>query len=122
MPDNRDVTTESESCLFCKIAAKKIPSTIVHEDDELVGFRDISPQAPSHVLFIPKKHISAVTAMESTDAELVGKLIAAAGRFAREGNLGDFRLVVNNGPGAGQSVFHIHVHMMAGRPFAWPPG
>ena len=113
-----------EECLFCRIANKEIPATIVYEDEEIVAFNDINPVAPVHVLFIPKKHISTFFAMEAGDDVLIGKLHKAAVRVAQ--NLGltekGFRLVANCQRGGGQLVFHLHFHLIAGRPFAWPPG
>lgn len=111
-------------CLFCKIINGDIPSDKVFENNDVLGFNDIGPQAPHHVLFIPKKHISTVNDLEEGDAALVGKLYLAAKQHAA--NLGvaeeGYRLVMNTNAGAGQSVFHIHLHMLAGRPLSWPPG
>lgn len=111
-------------CLFCKIINGEIPSDKVYEDDDVLGFNDISPQAPHHVLFIPKKHISTVNDMQTDDAERVGKLYLAAKQHAAELGVAEdgYRLVVNTNRGAGQTVFHIHLHMLAGRPLTWPPG
>jgi histidine triad (HIT) family protein len=116
------VSEETYNCLFCKIAAKKIPSAIVHDDGDVVAFHDISPKAPTHVLFIPRKHIPSVAAIDDENVAEAGKVLAAVASYARKENLSDFRLVINNGEGAGQSVFHLHVHLLAGRPFDWPPG
>jgi histidine triad (HIT) family protein len=111
-------------CLFCKIVRKEIPATIVHEDDETLAFRDINPVAPTHVLVIPKKHIASLTDATEADGALLGRLLLTARRVAEmEGRTGDgYRVVVNNGLQAGQSVFHVHVHVIAGRAMAWPPG
>jgi len=111
-------------CLFCKIASKQIPSKIVLEDDDLIAFHDVNPQAPTHVLLIPKRHIVGLGEVTPADQDLLGKLLVAARRVAEEtGILGSgFRVVVNSGPHAGQSVFHLHVHVLGGRPMAWPPG
>ena len=111
-------------CLFCKIINGDIPSDKVYEDDDVLGFNDISPQAPNHVLFIPKKHISTVNDMEDGDAALIGKLYLAAKQHAAKLGVADegYRLIVNTNAGAGQTVFHIHLHMLAGRPLTWPPG
>lgn len=111
-------------CLFCKIINGDIPSDKVYEDDDVLGFNDIGPQAPHHVLFIPKKHISTVNDIEDGDAELVGKLYLAAKQHAAKLGVAEegYRLVMNTNAGAGQSVFHIHLHMLAGRPLTWPPG
>lgn len=114
----------AQSCLFCRIAAGEIPAKIVREDEETVAFRDINPQAPTHVLVIPRRHIPSVNVLTSGDAELVGKLFLAAREIAFEEGVADsgYRLVMNTGPGAGQSVDHIHLHLLGGRPLSWPPG
>ena len=111
-------------CLFCKIAAGDIPSEMVYQDDEVVAFKDIRPQAPVHILIIPRKHIAKVAEMEAGDQPLMGKLIYTATRLAREMNISEdgFRLVFNNGENAGQEVFHIHLHLLGGRSMQWPPG
>ena len=111
-------------CLFCKIAGKEIPAKIVFEDDETLAFRDIHPVAPTHVLVIPKKHIVSLTDAQDSDQALLGKLLLTAKRVAElEGRSGEgYRTVLNSGPNAGQSVFHVHIHVIAGRPMAWPPG
>lgn len=111
-------------CLFCKIARKEIPAKIVHEDDDTLAFRDINPVAPTHVLVIPKKHIASLTEAGADDEAILGKLLLAAKRVAEmEGRTADgYRTVVNSGPNAGQTVFHIHVHVLGGRAMAWPPG
>jgi histidine triad (HIT) family protein len=112
------------SCLFCKIVGKEIPATIVAENDDAVAFRDIHPAAPTHVLVIPKKHIASVAEMGDDDAALLGRLVLFASEVAKKEGLHDtgFRLVSNTGPHAGQSVFHLHWHVLGGRPMAWPPG
>jgi len=113
----------NSDCLFCKIASGAIPAAKLYEDTEMLAFRDISPQAPQHFLVIPKKHLRGPGAVAATDAELVGKMIARAGEIARELGIGEgYRLVMNNGAEAGQTVFHIHLHVLGGRPMAWPPG
>lgn len=112
----------AENCLFCKIAAGEIPSTQVYSDESYCAFRDINPGAPTHVLVIPRKHIARVTDADSGDAELLGGLMLIANKIAAQEGLTDFRLTVNCGPLAGQSVFHIHLHLMGGREFSWPPG
>jgi len=111
-------------CIFCKIANGEIPSDRVWEDEQLVAFRDLNPQAPTHILIIPKKHLSTLLEVESEDVELLGRLQIAAVEIARQEGLDDdgFRLVTNCLEGAGQSVFHIHVHLLGGRPLRWPPG
>jgi len=110
-------------CLFCRIVVGEIPADVVHADDELVAFRDIAPKAPVHVLVIPKRHIVSLAECEAADAALLGRLLAATGDIARRLGVGDaFRVAVNSGAGAGQSVFHLHLHVLGGRPFDWPPG
>ncbi|MGD9386247.1 MAG: histidine triad nucleotide-binding protein [Thioalkalispiraceae bacterium] len=111
-------------CLFCKIINGDIPADKVYADDDVLGFNDINPQAPHHVLFIPKKHISTVNELQAGDAELVGKLYLAAKQHAAELGVAEdgYRLVMNTNAGAGQTVFHLHLHMLAGRLFSWPPG
>jgi len=108
--------------IFQKIIDKQLPADIVHEDDRCLAFRDIHPQAPLHVLVIPKKPIPKVADMKAEDEAVVGHLLRVASDIAARENVQDFRLVVNNGAGAGQSVFHLHVHLLGGRPLAWPPG
>ena len=103
-------------CIFCRIVAGEVPARVVRQDEQTLAFRDINPQAPTHVLVIPKRHIRAVNDLEPADAELVGRLFLAA--IASSG----YRLVMNNGPDAGQSVDHIHLHVLGGRHLAWPPG
>ncbi|MCP5143586.1 MAG: histidine triad nucleotide-binding protein [Gammaproteobacteria bacterium] len=109
--------------LFSKIIDREIPADIVYEDDECLAFRDINPQAPTHVLLIPKKPIAMVSEATVADTALLGMLLLKAGDVARQlGCEEAFRLVVNNGAGAGQTVFHLHIHILAGRPLGWPPG
>lgn len=113
----------SVDCLFCKIAAKKIPSKIVYEDPEIFAFEDISPQAPTHILLCPRKHFVSLDDAQAEDQALIGKLHLVAAQLARERNLlAGYRTVFNNGAGAGQSVFHLHLHLLGGRQFRWPPG
>lgn len=109
-------------CLFCKIVAGEIPSRRVFEDDRVFAFEDISPKAPTHLLVVPKKHIARLSDATSEDAPLVGEVATRAAAIARERGLSDYRLVANNGEGAGQSVFHLHFHLLGGRPLSWPPG
>jgi len=111
-------------CLFCKIVEKKIPARVVLEDDEVLAFEDIDPQAPRHVLIVPKKHIATLNDVTAEDEPLVGKLFRAAARIAREGGFADrgWRAVVNVNRDAHQLVFHVHLHVLAGRAFGWPPG
>jgi histidine triad (HIT) family protein len=111
-------------CLFCKIVAREIPSTIVLETDELLAFKDVRPVAPSHALVIPKRHITSLHDAVPADEALLGRLMLAAREVAEKLGLGTsgYRLVVNTGADGGQSVFHVHVHVLGGRPMAWPPG
>jgi len=109
-------------CLFCRIVRREIPAAIVHEDDRALVFKDVHPQAPTHVLVVPKRHIGSLLEATEGDAALLGHLQWTASRFAQSAKLGSFRLVANNGKGAGQSVDHLHYHVLAGRPMEWPPG
>ena len=109
--------------LFKKIIDRKIPADIVYEDDDCLAFRDIHPQAPVHILVVPKKPLPKLVDATDADSILLGHLLLVAGNIARqEGHEDAFRLVINNGADAGQSVFHLHCHILAGRPFGWPPG
>jgi histidine triad (HIT) family protein len=112
------------TCLFCKIASKQIPSRLVFEQDELLAFHDITPVAPTHILVIPKQHIESLNDATEEHQALLGKLLLAARRAAIEAGLGEdgFRVVINTGPNAGQSVLHVHVHVLGGRAMSWPPG
>jgi len=111
-------------CLFCKIISREIPAKVLFEDDDLLAFADIRPVAPTHALVIPKRHIESLNVAASSDAELLGKLLLAARRIAQEAGIAEtgWRAVANTGPQAGQSVFHVHVHVLGGRDMAWPPG
>jgi histidine triad (HIT) family protein len=113
-----------ENCLFCKMASGAIPVQKIYEDDALFAIEDINPVAPMHVLIIPKKHLVNSLELTPDDDQLVGAVYRVAARLARERGMADdgFRIVNNNNAGAGQSVFHIHFHLLAGRGFAWPPG
>ena len=109
--------------LFSKIINREIPADIVHEDDQCLAFRDINPQAPVHVLLIPKKPIARLADALPGDQNLLGHLFLTANRIAVQEGIADaFRLVINNGAGAGQSVFHLHLHILGNRSFTWPPG
>lgn len=110
--------------LFLKIIDREIPADIVYEDDDVLAFRDINPQAPLHVLVIPKKHIRTLNDVASEDEALLGKLVNVARKIARDEGVADegYRVVMNCNRGAGQTVFHIHMHLLGGRPFSWPPG
>jgi histidine triad (HIT) family protein len=109
-----------ENCLFCKIINRKIPAEIVYETDDILAFKDIAPQAPVHILIIPKTHI--ISTNEITDANLPGKLILTATKLAKDLNLEGYRLVFNCNEIAGQTVFHLHCHLLGGRQMHWPPG
>ena len=110
-------------CLFCKIVAGGLPAQKVFEDDRVLAFKDINAQAPTHLLIIPKKHIAALSAAEDGDAAVLGHIQLVARDLAKQGKVEDgFRLVTNNGRGAGQTVSHIHYHLLAGRRLMWPPG
>lgn len=109
--------------IFTKIINKEIPADIVYEDDSSLAFRDVNPQAPVHILIIPKKPMEQLNDAEVSDQELLGHLIFVAHKVAEKEGVADaFRLVLNNGAGAGQEVFHMHFHLLAGRSFTWPPG
>lgn len=111
-------------CLFCRIVAGQIPAKKVHDDALCIGFLDINPQAPHHALFIPKRHIATVNDATPEDRELLGHLVIAAGKYAREQGFSDtgYRLVMNTNSAAGQTVFHVHLHLLGGRQLTWPPG
>ncbi len=118
MPDQ-----PSPDCLFCKIVAGTIPAKRLHETEDVVAFADIHPQAPTHVLVIPKRHIASHARALPEDAGLLGRLLAEAGNIARAHHLDrGYRLVVNTGPDGGQTVDHLHVHILGGRSMGWPPG
>jgi diadenosine tetraphosphate (Ap4A) HIT family hydrolase len=111
-------------CLFCRIVSGEIPSAPVHDDDLIVAIRDIAPRAPTHILLLPKRHITSALELTEADAPLIGRIFAVAGDLARSEGIADggYRLVSNVGTWGGQSVDHLHVHLMGGRPFQWPPG
>jgi len=111
-----------ESCLFCKICAGEIPADKLYEDDEIIAFRDIAPQAPVHFLVIPKKHIKGPSAVTKEDERLIGKMMRVGTEVAKKEGIEQFRVVFNNGEQAGQTVFHIHMHILGGRSLGWPPG
>lgn len=110
------------ACLFCSIAAKKLPATIVYEDDLTMVFKDIHPQAPVHLLIIPKKHLPRLSESSEEDTGLLGHLQSVAVKIAADQNLSSFRLVTNNGREAHQTVDHLHYHLLSGRTMQWPPG
>lgn len=111
-------------CVFCKIIAGEIPGEIVHQDDDVVAFRDLNPQAPTHVLVVPRRHIATINDLQEGDAELVGRLYLAAAAVARQEGIDrrGYRTVMNCNAEAGQSVYHIHLHVLGGRVMGWPPG
>lgn len=110
-------------CLFCKIVAGEIPAKKLYEDDDVLAFWDISPQAPKHFLIIPKKHLSSPSALQEEDDRLLGKLLRKGAEVAAENGINNgFRFIINDGPDAGQDVFHIHMHVIGGRKMGWPPG
>jgi histidine triad (HIT) family protein len=113
-----------QSCIFCKIVAGAIPAERVYEDEGTIAFRDVNPQAPVHVLVIPREHIASLGDAADADEAKLGQLMLAAARVARQEGLSEsgYRTVVNTGAGAGQSVFHIHLHVLGGRTLSWPPG
>ena len=113
-----------DDCIFCKIAAGDIPAEKIHEDDTVVAFRDLNPQAPTHVLVIPKKHISTLNDLTDEDERIVGRMVGAAREVAVREGLADagFRTVMNCNEAGGQTVFHIHLHLLGGRMMHWPPG
>ena len=112
------------SCLFCKIAAREIPADVVRESDRLLAFRDVNPQAPTHILIIPKEHIRSIAEIEEGHGDLLADVAQAATQLARAEAIDEsgWRLVTNVGPDAGQSVFHLHFHLLGGRMMGWPPG
>ncbi|MCD6311609.1 MAG: histidine triad nucleotide-binding protein [Elusimicrobia bacterium] len=113
---------KDKECLFCAIASGSVKADVVYRDDETVAFRDVDPKAPDHVLIIPLKHISSLRDMTDEDTLLMGKLINTARKVAAKLSLESYRIVINNGADAGQSVFHVHAHLLGGRQFGWPPG
>jgi histidine triad (HIT) family protein len=112
-----------DDCLFCKISRKEIPAKLVYDDEEIFAFEDIQPQAPTHILICPRKHLVSLADAGAADAAMLGRMQLIAAKLAAERNLTDgYRTVFNNGRGAGQSVFHLHLHLLGGRSFKWPPG
>ncbi len=112
----------ADECLFCKILNGDVPSTEVYSDDNYYAFRDINPGAPTHVLVVPRKHIARISDAGDADTDLLGGLTLVGNKVAQQEGLTDYRFVINCGPEAGQSVFHIHLHVLGGRALGWPPG
>ena len=113
----------SSDCIFCRIAAREIPAEILHETDTVVAFRDLEPKAPTHILIIPKEHVDSIADVEDRHGGMLADVAQAASHLAEtEGLEGGWRLVTNVGPDTGQSVFHLHVHLLGGRRMSWPPG
>ncbi len=117
-------SSENQTCLFCKIADKKIPSTVVYEDDQAIAFEDLNPKAPVHLLIIPRRHMQSLSGTREEDRAILGHLHWIAARLAEKRGVVEtgFRTVINSGAGAGQTVLHLHLHLLGGRPFHWPPG
>ena len=111
-------------CLFCKIINREIPATFVYEDDHIVAFNDINPQAPTHVLVVPRRHVATLNELTPDDDQLAGEVVRRAAAIAKERGIANagYRTVFNTNAGAGQTVFHIHLHLLGGRPMHWPPG
>jgi histidine triad (HIT) family protein len=119
-----DIEEIMNDCLFCKIVEKQIPAKVVFENDHVIAFEDINPQAPTHILIVPRNHISTLNEVSAADRELLGSVVLAAVEIAKQRQIDSsgYRVVWNTNRGAGQSVFHIHLHLLGGRTMAWPPG
>ncbi len=111
-----------DACLFCQIIAHQRPAHLLQQDAQVTAFRDINPQAPTHLLVVPNRHLASIAEAQATDAELLGTLLVTAAKLAQQEGLTGYRLVINNGAEAGQSVWHLHVHLLGGRRMHWPPG
>ena len=113
-----------KDCLFCKVVDGDLPADIVYENDSLIAFRDIAPKAPTHILLIPRRHIATMNDLQESDISLAGELFTTAAQIAADEGLAEdgYRVVMNCNEAAGQSVFHIHLHLLGGRPMSWPPG
>lgn len=118
------MSEEASETIFSKIIRKEIPAQIVFENERLLAFKDINPQAPNHILIIPKKFLKDLSSAQAEDREILGEMLLTAASIAKEAGLGatGYRVVINNGAGAGQSVFHLHMHILGGRTLLWPPG
>jgi histidine triad (HIT) family protein len=114
----------TDTCVFCRIIATEIPTEFLHSDDLVVAFRDITPKAPTHILLMPREHVLAAADLTDSHGPMLGRLFAVAAKLARDAGIAEtgFRLVTNSGKGAGQSVPHLHFHLLGGRPMRWPPG
>jgi histidine triad (HIT) family protein len=123
-PDDGGTMDAAERCLFCRIAAGEIPARKIHEDDDVIAFEDINPQAPTHFLVIPRRHIATTDSLTAADNAAIGAVVTRAAAIARDHGLAadGYRMVLNCGEAAGQTVFHIHLHLLGGRNFGWPPG
>ena len=121
---HKEPSLPDSSCLFCRIVRGEIPATIVHKDDQFVAFRDINPQAPTHILIIPREHVATLNELVPSQGKLMGDMHLLAQALARADGVAEsgWRVVINCGAEAGQSVFHVHMHVLGGRPFGWPPG
>lgn len=113
---------QDSDCIFCKIAAGEVPAEIIHEDHFTVAFRDLNPRAPTHVLVIPRRHVASIDDLTDQDGELLAAMFGAVRTVAEQAGLTGYRVVSNVGPEAGQSVLHLHLHLLGGRLMAWPPG
>lgn len=114
----------NKDCLFCRIINRELPAKMVHEDDEFIAFNDINPQAPTHILVVPRRHIAGLNDTTPEDADLLGRLHLLAAQLAQQRGIAEsgYRTVLNTGRGAGQSIFHLHLHLLGGRGLRWPPG
>ena len=113
-----------DDCLFCKIVKREIPASIVYEDDHVLAFNDINPQGPTHVLVVPKRHVASLNELTPGDDQIVGEVVRRAAAIAKERGISEsgFRVLFNTNRGAGQTVFHVHLHLIGGRSLSWPPG
>src|SRR6516225_11158021 len=114
--------TSDPNCLFCRIIRGEIPSKKIYEDEDVFAFEDINPQSPTHVLVCPKRHFASLKHAGAEEEAVLGKVALVAAKIAKERNLGSYRTVINTGSEAGQTVFHLHLHLLGGRTFSWPPG
>jgi histidine triad (HIT) family protein len=121
---SKEASVAETDCLFCRIVAGEVPARFVHQDDEIVAFHDINPRAPTHVLLVPRRHIASAADLTEADGPILGRLFDVAARIAREAGIAEngYRMVTNVGRDGGQTVDHLHFHLMGGRSFTWPPG